>query len=288
MTRTRLPPTAAAEFLPDTGLTMNRLAVSEITTFRWSFEEDLLHYGEAHLSAIGIWRQKLSDYGEARGVELLKHRGWQVSSLQWAGGFTGSDGGTHDESIDDAFEAIRLAHSLGASCLIMHSGSRGVHTHKHARRLLRSAIDQFLPLAEALQVVLAVEPMPREAGTDWTFLHDWDETLKLIGDVGSDHLKAVLDLYYWGHDEQTLARLPELAPKLALVQLADSHQPPQLEPNRCPLGDGNIPLHAITEQLTAAGYRGYYEVELMGEEIEATDYRDLINRSQQVFQKLLA
>jgi sugar phosphate isomerase/epimerase len=267
---------------------MNRLAVSEITTFRWSFEEDLLHYGAAGLSAIGVWRQKLADFGEDRGVELLLHHGWQVSSLQWAGGFTGSDGGTHEESIDDACEAIRLANSLRAPCLLLHSGSRGIHTHKHARRLLRQAIDELLPLAESLQVCLALEPMPREAGTDWTFLHDWDETLLLLRDVGSDYLKAVFDFYYWGHDEPTIARLPELAPQLALVQLADSRQPPQLEPNRCPLGDGHIPLHGIIDQLNLAGYRGCYEVELMGEEIEATDYHDLLNRSQQVFQQLRA
>ena len=266
---------------------MNRLAVSEITTFRWTFEEDLQHYGEAGVTAVGVWRQKLEDFGAARGIELIKHHGWHVSSLQWAGGFTGSDGGTHNESIDDALDAVRLAHALGASCLLLHSGSRGVHTHKHARRLLRTALDQLLPLAEALQVVLAIEPMPREAGTDWTFLHDWDETLALIGAVGSDQLRAVFDLYYWGHDEATLARLPDLASKLSLVQLADSRQPPQVEPDRCPLGEGNIPLLAITEQLTAAGYCGCYEVELMGEEIEASDYRDLLDRSQQVFQRLL-
>jgi sugar phosphate isomerase/epimerase len=266
---------------------MNRLAVSEITTFRWSFEEDVLHYQAAGVPAIGVWRQKLTDYGAERGVELLAHRGLKVSSLQWAGGFTGSDGGSHDESIDDACEAIRLASALGAPCLLLHSGSRGIHTHKHARRLLRSALEQLLPLAEALQVSLALEPMPREAGTDWTFLHDWDETLALIKDLGSDYLQAVLDVYYWGHDEATLARLPELAPKLALVQLADSREPPRLEPNRCPLGEGSVPLHAVFEQLTAAGYRGYYEVELVGEEIEVSDNHDLLRRSLEVFQKLL-
>jgi sugar phosphate isomerase/epimerase len=267
---------------------MNRLAVSEITTFRWSFEEDVLHYAAAGVQAIGIWRQKLTDYGAERGVELLLHHGLKVSSLQWAGGFTGSDGGTHDESIDDGLEAIRLAHALGAPCLLLHSGSRGIHTHKHARRLLRTALEQLLPLAEALQVSLALEPMPREAGTDWTFLHDWDETLSLIKDLRSDSLQAVLDLYHWGHDDQALARIPELASKLALVQLADARQPPQLEPNRWPLGEGNLPLHAITEQLTSSGYRGFFEVELVGQEIETSDYHELLSRSLQVFQKLLA
>ncbi|WP_425617093.1 sugar phosphate isomerase/epimerase family protein [Anatilimnocola sp. NA78] len=268
------------------GRELSRLAVSEITTFRWSFEEDIEHYQAAGITALGIWRQKLTDFGADRGVELLLHRGLRASSLQWAGGFTGSEGGTHDESIDDACEAIKLAHALGAPSLILHSGSRGIHTHKHARRLLRTAIDQLLPLAEALQVCLALEPMPREVGTDWTFLHDWNETLGLIKDVNSDYLRAVLDLYYWGQDEQTLARIPELAPKLTLVQLADARQAPQLEPNRTPLGEGVLPLHAITEQLNAAGYHGFYEVELMGEEIEATDNHDLLRRSQQFFDRL--
>jgi sugar phosphate isomerase/epimerase len=270
------------------GRHVSRLAISEFTTFRWSFEEDLQQYRAAGISALGIWRQKLTDFGADRGVELLLHYGLRTSSLQWAGGFTGSDGGTHDESIDDACEAIRLAHALGASTLILHSGSRGIHTHKHARRLLRTAIDQLLPLAEALEVCLALEPMPREAGTDWTFLHDWNETLGLISDVKSESLKAVLDLYYWGLDEATMARLPELAPKLALVQLADAREAPQIEPNRCPLGSGHLPLHGIVDKLTAAGYYGFFEVELMGEEIEASNYRDLLRQSLQFFDKLTA
>ena len=70
---------------------MARLAVNELTTFRWSFEEDVRAYAAAGITAIGVWRQKLADVGDVKGAGLLAAAGLAASSLQWAGGFTGSD-----------------------------------------------------------------------------------------------------------------------------------------------------------------------------------------------------
>jgi hypothetical protein len=44
-----------------------------------------------------------------------------------------------------------------------------------------------------------------------------------------------------------------------------------------------VPLREIVAGLTAAGYDGCYEVELMGEDIEAGDYRDLLLQSARSF-----
>jgi sugar phosphate isomerase/epimerase len=262
---------------------MARLGISELTTLRWSFEEDVAEYAAAGAKAIGVWRQKLADYGDERGIRLIKQTGLSVSSLQWAGGFTGCEGRTHDESLHDARQAICLAESLSAGCLLIHSGARGVHTANHARRLLKQALDKLLPLAEERGVPLAIEPMHGDCGAAWTFLHCLDETLGLVNAYKSPALKLALDTYYWGHEPSLADRLPQLAPHLALVQLADSRQPPRGEPNRCRLGQGNVPLGEIVRTLGAAGYDGNYEVELMGEEIEAGDYRQLLAESVQTF-----
>jgi len=69
---------------------MAELSMNETTTFRWSFEEDVAAYADAGIPAMGVWRQKLSDRGPSRAVELLAGRGVKVSHLLWAGGFTGS------------------------------------------------------------------------------------------------------------------------------------------------------------------------------------------------------
>ena len=84
---------------------MGQLSVNETTTFRWSFEEDVSNYAAAGVPAIGVWRQKLSDCGETRGIELLAESGLKVSHLLWAGGFTGSDGRSFRASVEDAAEA---------------------------------------------------------------------------------------------------------------------------------------------------------------------------------------
>lgn len=255
---------------------MGRLAMNEMTTFRWSFEEDIQHYAAAGYDGVGVWRHKLSDYGEEKGIELLAEHGLSVSSLCWAGGFTGSEGWSHDESVHDARQAIELAAALRANCLVVHSGARGLHTQKHVRRLLHQAIDALLPLAESLHVTLALEPMHPAAGSRWTFLTDLEDALQLVTSFGSPRLKLVLDCYDWGRPDDLGTRLPRLAPHLALVQLADGRDAPCGERNRCPLGAGSVPLAALMRDLASAGYGGPFEVELLGEEIESCDYESLL------------
>ena len=69
--------------------------------------------------------------------------------------FTGSDGRSHTDAVQDAKEAIGRAAEMKAGCLIVYSGGRAGHTHNHARRLLRAALDQLLPLAVESNVTLA-------------------------------------------------------------------------------------------------------------------------------------
>ena len=267
---------------------MAGLAICELTTYRWSFEEDVQHYAAAGIGGIGIWRHKLSDYGETRGREVLAEHRLQVSSLFWAGGFTGSGDQSHEESVEDACDALRLAAALGAGCLIVHSGARGMHTQNHVRRLLLTALDLMIPLAEQLKVAIALEPMPATAGVEWTFLNRLEDAVDLAARYNSSSLKLVLDTYYWGLDPELSARLPSLVPHLALIQLADSKLPPTREPNRYRLGEGRLPLAPIVRTLCQAGYQGPYEVELMGEEIETSDYRDLLGHCQTAYDAIRA
>ena len=163
---------------------MARLSMNEMTTYRWSFEEDVAHYAAAGIPAVGVWRQKLSDYGEEKGIELLVESGLAVSSLLWAGGFTGSDGRTFRESLDDAAEAVRLAAQMHAGCVVVYSGSRAGHTHNHAKRLVRDALRELCARPPASSVILAIEPMHAGCAAEWTFLTDINATLELIEAVG--------------------------------------------------------------------------------------------------------
>ncbi|MGO8751304.1 MAG: sugar phosphate isomerase/epimerase family protein [Thermoguttaceae bacterium] len=266
---------------------MATLSMNETTTFRWSFEEDLAHYAAAGIPAIGVWRQKLSDCGEGKGIELLNESGLKVSHLFWAGGFTGSDGRSFRASIDDAADALRTAGTLGAESLVVYSGGRAGHTGNHARRLFQDAILELAPLARELNVVLAIEPMHPNCAKDFTFLTSLDDALHFLAGIPGSPAKLVLDTYHIGWDADLLHRIPQFAGEIALVQLGDAHSPPTSEQNRTLLSGGVVPLVPIIQALTAAGYDGYYDVELLGEEIETRDYLFLLDHAKAAFEKLV-
>lgn len=263
------------------------LSVNEMTTFRWSFEEDVARYAEAGIGAIGVWRQKVSDYGEDKAAELLSKHGLKVSNLLWAGGFTGSDGRTFQDSVEDGLEAIRQAVTLGAPCVVVYSGARAGHTYNHARRLLREALKKMLPLAEEHGVDLALEPMHPGCAAEWTFVTTLDDAQELIEELGSSRLKIAVDTYHLGFDPENVERIKQLARSIAIVHLGDGRSPPEGEQSRCPLGEGAVPLKDFCAALSASGYGGFYDVELIGEEIEPLDYGELLSGSKQAFQELV-
>lgn len=266
---------------------MAELSINEMTTFRWTFDEDVANYAAAGVRAIGVWRQKLADYGEERGIELLRDSGLRVSNLLWAGGFTGCDGRNFQESLDDAADAVRLCAALDCRCLVIYTGGRAGHTHNHARRLTREAFRKLLPWAEEHNVVLAVEPMHPGCAAEWTFLTDLDEALALVDAVASPLVKVVFDTYHLGHDARILALLPRIAPHVAVVHLGDGKTPPDREQDRCRLGEGRIPLRELIAGLRQGGFDGDYDLELLGEEIEAADYHELIDSSRRTYDALV-
>lgn len=261
--------------------------MSEVTTFRWSLEEDVKYYQAAGFESIGVWRQKLSDYGEEEGIDLLAASGLEVSNLLWAGGFTGSDGRSFQEAVDDGCHAIRLAGATSAGCLVLYPGGRNHHTFRHAERLFRLALDSLLSLAEAADVILAIEPMHPACAREWTFLTDIESTIALIESIGSDHLKLVFDTYHFGHDLALLSNLREIVPHIALVQLGDRNVPHCSDRQRCTLGTGIVPLRTVLTELQRTGYTGDFDIELAGSGFGPDQYERLLEDSRLRFERLM-
>jgi sugar phosphate isomerase/epimerase len=265
---------------------MARLSINELTTYRWSFEQDVLRSAAAGYEAIGVWRPKLADYGEDKGRELLLETGLAVSNLLWAGGFTGSDDRSFVDAVDDAVDAIRLAAEIEAGCLIVYSGSAASHTTRHARRLFASALEELLPVAADYKVDLALEIMHTACAQPWTMVTNISDALELLDEFNHPRLKLALDTFHMGRDEALRTKLESIAGDIAVVHLADGRGEPTEDQQRCPLGEGDVPLGEIVAALTAAGYDGDYDVELFGEEIEQLEYEVLLEQTKDAFAAL--
>lgn len=259
---------------------MYRLSINQLTTYRSSLEEDVFRCARMGIEGIGLWREKIQDYGEEKTRELLRELDIQPSNLLWAGGFTGSEGRSYRESVWDAAAAIRLAGFLECPTLVLYSGGRGGHTRRHARRILYDAIAALLPIAEQEGVQLALEPMHPSCFRDWTVFDTLAETLQLLEDVNHPLLKLVLDTYQLAEQPDLPERIGQWGEQIAVVHLADGRLPFATEQNRCSLGDGSIDLSGILLALAEIEYRGFLDLELFGEDVESIDYDALISSAQ--------
>jgi len=261
---------------------MLHVAISQLTTSRWELSEEISHLASHGIECLSLWRAKLSDLGPAAVAAMLANNGMRVSSLQWAGGFTGGDGRTFAECIEDAAEAIETAAVVGAPVLVVHSGCRGGHTRAHARRLLVQALKMLAPIAGAAGVTLAVKPMHEAAASGCSFLTRTVDALELIEDVADPAIRMAIDLWQFGDDPELPRMLPRLTAAAAVVQVADRAGPPTADLERMPVGHGSLPLESLVLALVEHGYAGDFEFDPIGETVAALGYDRVLAESRQV------
>ncbi len=253
------------------------VAVSELTTPRWELVQELSCLVEHGLTAISLWRSKVSDMGVAATARALGEVGARASSLQWAGGFTGSDGRTFAESVADASDAIAAAAALATASaqppvVVVHSGCRGGHTRSHAERLLSEGLAALAPTARAEGVVLGVKPVHPLAAAGCSFLTDLGAAVELVEGLADPHVRIALDLWQFADAPEFDALLPRLAAVVGLVHVADRATAVLPEADRLPAGSGGLPLEARVGQLVGHGYLGDFEFDPVGEAVQELGY----------------
>tara|TARA_R110002049_G_scaffold72490_1_gene186969 strand:+ start:65746 stop:66564 length:819 start_codon:yes stop_codon:yes gene_type:complete len=258
---------------------MITLAISQLSTLRWGFEQDVSAYAKRGFNGIGVFRPKLEDFGVDRAVELLADHSLSVTSLSWAGGFTGSDGRAYDDAVADAVAAVSDAANLRAETLIILAGGRNNHIRNHAQRTVCDALKEISEIAAEFGVRISIEPIHPGCGDEWSFVNDLETTLEIVEKVDNPTLGLTLDTYHVGMDDEVVRWLPDVIPHLHLVQLGDARHCPLGEMNRCLLGDGNVPLEDILDTLLRHRYQGPFEVELIGEDVEPLSYEEVLDHT---------
>lgn len=267
---------------------MERFSISQLSSMRWSFYQDVVSCAAAGFSSLGVWRQKLDDCDLFEAADFLHEMQISVSSLHWAGGFTGGNAMTFPEAIKDTEQAIRQASLLEAGCLVIHPGCRNGHTFSHACRLLRKALNELVPVAEDYGIRLVLELMPcRTAASDWTFLETGCHVLDLIDDYPEDRLGLVVDLFHVGLNSEVFENLANFIHRTALVQIADRKVNPTHADQRLLAGTGEVPLRKWLSRISELGYQGQYEFELHGHAIAKFGYKQRLDRSYEFAQSMI-
>ncbi len=257
---------------------MHRLSVNQFCSLRWSFFQDVVRYSNLGFQSIGLWRSKVSDVGSEEAADFLYEMQMSVSSLSWAGGFTGSEGQSFKLSVEDGLEAIYQAHEVGSDFLVVHPGGRNGHTDSHALRLFRSALHELIPAAQDLGVRLLIEPV-EELRSPWNFIANFETYQELLSDFAPRDVGLVIDLFHIGRSQSFYRNFGVYRDRVQLVQLADGKFKDGRF-KRCNLGDGVVAIEQWLELLAENGFEGKFEIELHGTEFEGLDYTQTIQANQ--------
>ncbi|MEZ6048558.1 MAG: TIM barrel protein [Planctomycetaceae bacterium] len=249
---------------------INRLSICQLPGCFWTLENEFQFLKQANISAVGLYRPRFAESGDQHGLNLLRQSQVQVSSIAWAGGFTGSHGFSFEEAVADSCDAVELAYKAGASSVLIATGSRYGHTRKHTSRLIVEGLKRVSDFAAKRKVELAIVPMNQEWGGRWTCLSSIDQAMEVVLHCNCPNLGLGIDFSLLDGTESFSNTIEGVAPHTKLVRLqsldAETNSDLLTLDEREEL---SIPQEEIINLFLQHDYEGYFEFDLS---LKQSDY----------------
>ncbi len=264
---------------------LGRLSIGHYMLRRWSLDEDVRQLERLGFRSISLASTKLDAYGAARAIRLLRASSLQVAHVGSYGRF-GRTRRTIQRGIDRLRRAIDTVHRLDGHALFVLSGGRDGASWEDAARITRDAYARLLPEATAAGIRLALEVI-HPLRQDLSFLNTLADARALARAAGPRG-GYVLDFFHSGWERRLLETVRrDAARRIHAVQVCDVKRVTMRTMDRALLGKGILPLRALFRALEDGGYRGWYEVEIISDDVETIGYERVLRQTRTAFARLL-
>jgi sugar phosphate isomerase/epimerase len=238
-----------------------RICVNSICSIKQSLEEDLELWRSLGIDHVGLIAPKLEAAGWMEGRREIEESGLQVGMMS-----------AYRHEMPDS-----LPFTAAVGCEILYTvsgGGDGLEWEDAAERFCRD-MAPFIEQARDLGVRLAIEPT-NPLRSDASFVHTVRDAIDLAKMAG---IGVVVDFYSSWYERGLRGLLRDHIDLIELVQISDYKLGTFDTPNRCALGDGDVPVERLFTMVLDAGYEGPFDLEILGPRIEQEGYREPIVRS---------
>jgi sugar phosphate isomerase/epimerase len=248
----------------------DRFSVCEFSTMTASFEGDLeaCKLGGAH--GIGICEAKLPAGGDAAAQEKFRASGLKASvclpavlSILPLPQFAGPD--EPEQRVQELIAGIRRLAMFRPACCFCLTGPCGGLEEARARAIVVRGLRQAARAAADVGVPLGVEPIHVSLRDQWTIVTSIPETLDLIAEVGEPNLGIGFDTWHLGDTPNLFDHIRGHARRIMGMHLSDRRNPTRGWADRVLPGDGTLDLPGMLRALEAAGYDGWYDLEVLSD-----------------------
>jgi 2-keto-myo-inositol isomerase len=242
-----------------------KLCISQVSTLRSTFAEDVAGYADGGCTSIEVWLTKLEQHLEDVSIDstkrLLDERGVSLAAAAYHGGLLLSQGEARRLAFDHFKRRLELCQAFGIrTLLVVADFAQRIDDQSLGRAIV--ALTQAAHWAAAFDVRLGLE----FRGTD-AFCSNLETAILLVEQCGEPNVGVCLDAfhYYKGPSKpEDLERLTR--ENLVHVQLCDVPGVPRelmTDSDRVFPGEGDFRLGPIVETLKRIGYDGGVSLELM-------------------------
>jgi sugar phosphate isomerase/epimerase len=244
-----------------------RLSMAECTTYTASFEDDLAAYAAAGCDGIGLWEYKLPKGKDERLLEALHASGLKaticvpkVPCLVPDGLF--SEPKHPSDRRRGLCAAIRRLAAFDPVAILVLTGAPG-ENEVETRRIVVDGLRAAADVAGEVGVTLGLEPLRKTSGTLITTL---PEAAEMIDEIGAPNVKIIYDTWHFWDLPNVLEDLRTYVGQFVGIQVNDWRDLTRSWCDRLIPGDGGIDLASIFGALDAAGYQGWYDVEILSDD----------------------
>ena len=238
-----------------------RLSVNAICSMSQSLKEDIALWADLGIGNVSLISPKLEPVGWEASRELVTGAGLNVSSMSCY--------------MEGMVPSVDFAGAIGTGMLYTVTGTAGPAAWEDAAEAFCREVAPHVARAGELGVRLAVEPT-NPLRTDVSFVHCVRDAVDLARMAG---MGVVVDFYSAWYERGLEELVRKHIDAVALVQLCDYRLGTFDMPNRCAVGDGDIPVERLLGLVLDAGYEGPFDLEILGPRIEEEGYRAPIARS---------
>jgi sugar phosphate isomerase/epimerase len=263
---------------------LDRLTIGHYMMRNWSVEEDVRHLGRLGFRSISLASTKIGAYGPRRAIALVKASSLRVAHVGSYGRF-GTTAATRRAGMDAVRRALEWVYELGGEVLVVIPGGRDGATWERAAAVYRDAYAALLPEAAAAGIRLAIEVI-HPLRQDLSFVNTLTDARGIARAAGRRG-GYVLDVWHSGWERRLLETIAaDAARRIHAVQLSDYKAVTMRTLDRALLGEGILPLRAIVRALERGGYRGWYEIEIVSDDVDAMGYERALLHTRDAFARL--
>lgn len=260
-----------------------QLSVSAVSSWRWGLDQDLRFWHDVGIGHVGLSFRKLEESGFDAAVARVRDAGLRVSNIVELGCWNLAEPSTWPVHQERLLAAVGAASTLGG-CLVLTTGPGVALAWDESAVALEEALAPVRAAATQAGVMLAVEHTG-PLRLDLSFCTTARDGVDLARRAG---IGLCLEVGSCFAERGLLATVAGAADVLAHVQVSDFVIGTLCTPDRAVPGDGEVPLGPIVDAVLETGYRGSFELELIGPRIEEEGYASAVRRGLDHLERLLA